>query len=112
MFHQALLELNIYLDKWDIACPLYNYDALALDEGTEEEREQTLDVIHDLRVLLYDTRLIFAKKCKQVDQLLTLWREDVNNGKNERLSFLRAIYIVKPLILALPSTWTDKDAPR
>ena len=101
-----------FLDKWDIACPLYNYDALALGEGTPEEQERTKDVIHDLRVLMYDTRLIFARKCDETKEVFKLWRDDVNNGDNDRLAFLRAMYKVKPLMLALPSTWTDKDAPR
>ena len=92
------------LDRWDIAVPLYDYKVLAASVGSEEERECTKAIIHDLRVPIYDTRLIFVKRTLDTQRLFKTWNDDP--GDDRRLAFLRALYQVKPLILALPATWT------
>lgn len=99
-----------FLDKWQIAVPLWDYRELAEGEGTEEERERTKEVIHDLRVPLYDTRLLFVRRCPETRALLELW-ENESGGNMDKLSFLRVLYKVKPLILALPTTWSGQWAP-
>jgi hypothetical protein len=95
------------LDKWQMAVPLYDYRHLAAAEDTEEERTRVKAIIHDLRVPLYDVRMIFAKRCPEVEALLELWHTD--GGR--RLAFLAALYRIKPLIRALPCTWTGQWAP-
>jgi len=92
------------LDRWEIAVPLYDYKVLAISVGTDEERERTKAVIHDLRVPLYDIRLRFAKKTLVTGRLFKKWKDEP--GDERRLAFLRALYVTKPLILALPATWT------
>jgi hypothetical protein len=95
------------LDTWQIAIPLQDYKRLACHVGGEEEQERTREVIRDLRVPLYDTRLMFIKKCEETERLLETWRADEGDPS---LSFLRALYTTKPLVLALPPTWTDHRA--
>jgi hypothetical protein len=94
------------LDRWELAVPLWDYDELARDVGSQVERERTEVLVHDLRVPLYDTRLIFARDCQNVAFLIDLWSEELDSGVDEQHAFLRALYIVKPLILALPRHWT------
>jgi hypothetical protein len=93
------------LERWEIAVPISDYNLLARDIGTDEERRQTAEVIPDLRVPVYDTRLIFARRCVAIEQLFELW---LNDTGDERLSFLRSLYRIKPYILALPSIWLRK----
>jgi hypothetical protein len=93
------------LDRWEIAVPISDYNLLARDIGTDEEREQTVKVIHDLRVPVYDTRLIFARNCLAIQQLFEAWLKEAGD---ERLSFLRCLYQIKPYVLALPSIWLKK----
>ena len=95
------------LDTWDIAVPLQDYKILAANVGSEAEREKTKAVIRDLRVPLYDTRLMFIRKTPEMTSLIELWRTE---GLTD-LAFLRAVYKVKPFILALPTTWTHGRAP-
>jgi len=90
------------LDTWQIAVPLYDYKVLAYHYGEEGEREKTKQVVRDLRCLMYDTRLVFARNDTECNQVFDLW----NKEGGGMLAFLRAIYTVKPFILALPSTWT------
>lgn len=96
------------LDIWQVACPLWDYNELATHEGDEAEKERTKAVIHDLRVPMYDTRLMFVKRCGDTRELIDMWQAE---GRG-RLAFLRALYQVKPMMLALPVTWSGKQGPQ
>lgn len=97
------------LDTWQIACPLFNYDVLAANVGGEEEREETKKVIRDLRVPLYDTRLMFVKRCDETIELIRQWKSEWKENYDPKLAFMRAFYRVKPLMLALPVTWITPE---
>lgn len=108
---EAYFMTGFYLlEKWEVAAPLYDYKMLAITTGTEKEREKTKEIIRDLRVPMYDTRLIFVKRTKNGQELLRQWNLEV--GEERRLAFLRALYKVKPLVLALPATWMGFDYAR
>ena len=108
-----LLPIGFYLlETWQLAVPLCDYGILARDVGTEDDRERTASVVRDLRVPLYDTRLIFARKCDDVEGLLTEWTGKMDRiDSDARLAFLRALYKAKPFILALPISWTGNMGP-
>jgi len=91
------------LETWEVAAPLCDYKTLAAQVGTDEERAETVRVIRDLRVPVYDTRLVFVRRCPGGHDLIQAWMEEWRG--DERLAFLRALYRVKPLVLALPFTW-------
>ncbi len=96
-----------FLDTWEAAAPIWAYETLAADVVRGSERERTEALIGDLRVPLYSTELLFLRRCENSERLLSLWRAD---GGDERLAFLRALYEVKPLFLALPRSWLAKRA--
>lgn len=98
------------LETWQIAVPLWDYKQLASQVGSHEDREKTRAVIHDLRVPLYDTRLMFVRACKECELLFNRWEQEMKAGGDERLAFARALYKTPMLILALPMTWTFQDA--
>ncbi len=93
------------LKTWEVAVPLASYEVLARDIGDEEERASTRAVIRDLRVPFYEPRVLFVRRCRAARELLVAWREEGEAGGDGRLAFLRALYRVKPLVLALPTTW-------
>ena len=97
------------LQTWDMAVPLFDYNTLAEAVGSDLERNKTKDIIRDLRVPLYDTRLMFIKITRETQYLIESWTEEMRNGADEKLSFLRNLYKIKPLILALPISWTHSD---
>lgn len=99
-----------WLKKWQVVVPLYDYTTLAAAIGTVEEREQTRAIIRDLRVPLRDTRLIFVRRCEDTRELMRLWGEFMTPGGDERLAFLRALYMVKPVVCDTPASWTGKSA--
>lgn len=108
----ALLPVGLtLLAKWELVAPLYSYDVLASKIGSEEDRDRTKSIIHDLRVPVYDTRLLFMRRSKNIECLMTYWHEEMQHGGDERLAFMRALYLSKPQILAVPTTWTDQHPP-
>ena len=105
----SLIPVGIsMLDTWEIAVPLMDYKIMAINLGTEAEREQTKAVIRDLRVPVYNTQLMFVKRTQDTERLIDNWR---NAGKSP-LAFLRELYKIKPFILALPCTWTTGAPPK
>lgn len=98
------------LARWEVAAPIVSYDQLACHIGTEAARERTAAVVRDLRVPLYEPRLLFVRRCAAGRDLLAAWREEEQTGDDERLCLLRALYRVKPLVCALPVTW-NKSVP-
>jgi hypothetical protein len=98
-----------FLERWDIAAPLWRYGVLAKDQGTPADQKRTEAVIRDLRVLLYAHELLFVRNSPDGLRFLETWRAECGDGNgtgsDERLAFLRALYLVKPLFCALPRSW-------
>lgn len=102
-----------FLEKWDAAVPLGN--KLAADVGSEADRRATRAVIHDLRVPLHATELLFVRRNETGLALLAAWLEEMETGgpgvpgvdpaRDSRLAFLRAVYRVKPRLCVLPTSW-------
>ena len=97
------------LKVWQVAIPLLNYETLAADLGSEEEREATAEIIRDLRVPVRDTRLIFMRRCPDTARLLQRWHAERAGGGDERLAWLRAVYAEKPLVCDLPASWASNS---
>ena len=97
------------LDTWQVACPIWDYEKLACDIGKKEDKDRTEKLIHDLRVPLYNVNLIYIKRCGDTQYLLDCWQEERLDSTDQYHSFLRAVYRAKPLILALPTTWTNAN---
>jgi hypothetical protein len=87
------------LTKWQLAVPLLNYDTLASDVGMADEQAETKAVVHDLRVPIYNHRVLFVRQCQETRRLFELWQ----NGSE--LGFLQALYQARPIVNALPPSW-------
>jgi hypothetical protein len=98
-----------FLEKWEIVLPLFSYAVLAAQWGNEDERARTKAIIRDLRVPMYCTGLMFVRRCENTERLMGEWAKQRQDGDTDELSFLRALYLVKPLVLALPVTWTRAE---
>jgi hypothetical protein len=106
-----LLPIGFHLlDAWQVACPLLSYDTLAQEVGNEEDQERTRALIHDLRVPVYDVRLVFVRRCGDTRLLMEYWGEERAGSVGTFHPFLRAMYRARPLVLALPVTWVDRGA--
>jgi len=94
-----------FLERWDVAVPLWRYGVLAADVGSPEERQATQAIVRDLRVLLHSYELLFVRRSEAGIQLVEQWWKECSGGCDKRLAFLRAFYIVKPRLCVLPTTW-------
>ncbi len=94
---------------WEIAVPLYSYTKLTNRLGSEAERKATEALVHDLRVPYYNTDLMFVKRNKRTEELMTRWVEERKGTSDDKLAFMRALYKVKPFILPLPTIWIKKN---
>lgn len=100
----ALVGFGLLSKLWQIAIPLVDYDLLAESVEDEAEREKTRVVLHDLRVPVYETGVIFARRCPEVRRLLDMWQAEGGG----QLAFLRALHQVRPVTLALPCSWVRR----
>lgn len=91
-----------FLQNWQIALPLYSYSILARDIGSEEDRQRTVDVTRNLDIPFYDDRVMFVRRGETINKLVGNWLGGVGDS---RLALIRAIYVHKPLIYALPASW-------
>lgn len=89
------------LDTWDIVAPIYSYDELA---ETLPEAEEASKLLRDLRVPYYSTDTLFYRDNEVVTALLDEWLAD-DPLAQKPLELLKAIYIIKPLVLAVPPHW-------
>jgi hypothetical protein len=94
-----------FLDRWDIAVPIWKYNALAADEGPAIERKATEAVAGDLRVMLYSYELLFVRNNATGQEFLNVWQTEMDGNENKRLAFLRALHITKPIACYLPISW-------
>jgi len=90
------------LEKWQLAVPLFDYDVLAERIGTTQEQAETKAIIHDLRVPVYDSRVLFVRQCEETRKLFEMWQE------GSQLKFLQALYQTRPVVNALPPSWVLK----
>jgi len=97
------------LDTWQLAVPLVDYTQLANSIGDEQDRQNAEAILHDLRIPIYDIRLIFVRRCAETEALLANWEEMRLTVHDLTLSFMCALYVIKPLILPLPMTWGTAD---
>lgn len=94
-----------FLARWDVAAPFWRAGVLAKHLGMPAERERTEAVIHDLRVQVYSFELLFVRASEAGRAMVDEWRKECADGCDERLAFVRALYIIKPRFCVLPRLW-------
>jgi len=97
-----------FLDVWQMAIPLIDYETMALNTGNKDDQDKTRELVGDLRIPMYDPSLIFVHKCAETIEIFRLWEQEDDSLQNEH-ALLRAIFKVKPLVLPLPPNWTNPN---
>ncbi len=94
---------------WDVLIPIKSYKLLARDFVHDDCTGKTETAILDLRQPVYDERVLFIKHGTSADDLLAARNDEACADENCPLPVLRAIWKVKPLLLALPESWVVED---
>lgn len=103
-----------WLEKWDVLMPLLSYKKLAIDYALDHSgcTRKTEAVVKDMRQMVYDERVMFARLgTASADGLFAIRDEETCERADCPLPMLRAIWKAKPLLLALPESWTAKENP-
>jgi len=90
---------------WELAAMLEHKTRLAADVGTPEERARTLEVLGDLRLPVYQTGLLWVRKTPAAEEVIQLWRAEVDAGADPQHAFLRVVYTRRVLLCTLPADW-------
>ena len=90
---------------WDVLAPVRSYDKLLRDLPLSDQKKEAEELMHDLRIPYFRTRMFWAKRNERTQALLDEWHRRVKAGRDERLAFMEAVYVTKPYILALPAAW-------
>jgi len=94
-----------WLDRWEVAIPFRPYTKLADVYGSKEERAATVTTVFDLRQPVYDSRVVLLRPTARTRKLIQTWTLEMQDEGDDDLALLRAIWKVKPLLLALPTGW-------
>jgi len=98
-----------FVERWELAAPLEAGGLLAAEIGSAAERERTRAIVGDLRVPVYASGLVFGRACAATRGFWDYWAAERAAGPDSRLAFLRALYLCKPLFLALPRAWLGQE---
>lgn len=112
--HEGRLKVGVSLIQSgvDVVVVLREDGVLAQGLGNREESDEgqnewtrTLEIIHEGRVPVYESGLVFVRKCESTEALVEAWAAEAGVDVDTDLAFLRALYQVKPVMLAVGHRW-------
>lgn len=105
-FEDRLLKHGFnYLKKWQVIAPLRPYKELICKVIPDKFHDYLKNKILDLRVPVYDDRIIFIKTCDETRKFWGIYIRESKYLKNSNVAFSIALWEVKPFILTLPVGW-------
>lgn len=93
------------LKNWQCAAPLLSYDELAIHLALPDEIDYLKATLRDLRVPVYNTSLMFIRRCEQTKELIEQWQKEKTIVKHDSLAFHMAFYKTKIVMCSLPTIW-------
>lgn len=99
------------LERWDALCPLGKPGLLAADVGSPTERKYTEAVVRDLRLPMYEPRMLFVRNSEDGQALFDAYVDERGDQADRQLAFCRAVYQVKPRLCPLPQVWVLGTVP-
>ena len=92
-------------DAWELAASLVSTSMLAETIGSPEEQKKTLDLVGDLRLPVYESRLVWARRTEASLKMVEAWAAELEAGGDEYHSFLRALYSTPTWLCTIPGDW-------
>jgi len=88
--------------SWEMVARLAG-NKLARDVGSKIEQAKTEALIGDLRIPVYDTRVLWVRRTKATTGLVSQWTKSMEAGEDEAHAFLRVLYVAGILLCTLPA---------
>jgi len=95
-------------EPWEMVAMLASEDKWADSFGSDGERARTEAAIGDLRIPVYDTRLLWVRRTERTEAVIARWVEELRQGADEQHAFLRALYAERVLMCTMPTGWQGK----
>lgn len=111
-----LLDLDLirhcfdWIRKWEVIAPFGKYTTLIKDIVEEKDKKYLESIMWDLRVPVYDTRVIFLRKLPNIEEFWEIYLEEIEKLKDNRLAFSVALWKIKPMILTLSNRFNKEQA--
>jgi hypothetical protein len=90
---------------WEMVAKLASFTRTLASVGTEDEKARTLEALGDLRLPVYDTRLLWVRRTPATEEVIRLWRAEVEQGHDPQHAFLRVVYRNPVALNTLPADW-------
>lgn len=100
-----LLDTRDVHQAWEMLAMLVDRNLLASSAGGEKERARTLAEIGDLRLPVYDIRVLWVRRTSATKRLIARWAGEVAQGADATQAFLRALYKERAMLCTLPPGW-------
>jgi len=91
--------------SWEVAASLVSLNLLANSVGNVGDQEKTLKLVGDLRLPVYESRLVWMRRCPAALKVVDAWVKELDAGAGEFHAFLRALYTNQALLCTIPSSW-------
>jgi len=92
-------------DAWELAAALVSTSLLAETIGSLEEQQKTLKAVGDLRLPVYESRLVWVRQTPAALKVVEAWAAELAAGGDEYHSFLRALYQNSAWLCTIPGDW-------
>lgn len=90
-----------WAEKWEVIAPLGEYTTLIDAIANEKEKKYLKTILWDLRVPVYDTRVIFLRNFPHIKEFWRIYTEETEKLKDSRIAFSVALWKIKPMVLTL-----------
>lgn len=96
------------MESWEMAACLISSKKMARNFGLEEEQRETDKVIGDLRLPVYESRMIWARQGTAAEAVIEDWARQLEEGADEYHAFLRALYTKRAMLCTMPYDWKNR----
>lgn len=93
-------------DDWEMAAALVSVDIQADSVGTKYDKEATEKLLGSLRLAVYNTGHIWARKCEESERVVDEFARILADGQvGEEHAFLQALYKKRCKLFTMPVDW-------
>jgi len=107
----SYIEAGDDYNSWEMAAALASEAKTVGQFGSEDEQQKTLKLLGDLRLPVYQTDMVWARRTPATEAMVAAWRAEVESGADEIHAFVRALYTHSVRLTTLPPQWLSGHRP-
>jgi len=107
----SYIEAGDNYNSWEMAAALAGVDKTIGQVGSKGEHQKTLKLLGDLRLPVYQTDMVWARRTPATEAMVAAWRAEVESGADEAHAFVRALYTHRVRLNTLSTLWLGGRLP-